>query len=229
MHFLVTAVSVVGWLLIVRGARPLVGTPAERTFRLSLGLVILAVGLGFTFHRLVLVQQELKYALPLQLCDLAWMVAAWSILSGGDPRRLQHRLIYYWGLGFSSWGYLTPTLQRGPASIFFWEFWLPHWLILAVAILNVAVFGVRPSWRSYLQVWVVTAAVVGLGFAFNLAFDTSYCFTTRWTPSNPTLLDVLGPWPLRLVWMVLIGSGIFALLTLPALRRAGTVRWQAVG
>ena len=39
---------------------------------------------------------------------------------------------------------------------------------------------------------------------------------------DPTLLDVLGPWPLRIVWMVLIGSGIFALLTLPALRRTGS-------
>jgi hypothetical integral membrane protein (TIGR02206 family) len=228
MHLLVTAVSVVGWILIVRRARPLVGTPAEGTFRLSLGLVILAVGLGFTVHRMAFVQQAFWASLPLQLCDLAWMVAAWSILSGGDPRRLQHQLIYYWGLGFSSWGYLTPTLHRGPASIFFWEFWLPHWLILAVAILNVAAFGVRPSWRSFLQVWVVTAAVVGLGFVFNLAFDTSYCFTTKWTPSNPTLLDVLGPWPLRLVWMVLIGSGIFALLTLPGSRRTESVRLQAI-
>jgi uncharacterized membrane protein YwaF len=42
------------------------------------------------------------------------------------------------------------------------------------------------------------------------------------------LLDVLGPWPLRLVWMVLIGSGIFALLTLPGSRRTESVRLQAI-
>ncbi|MHC4081911.1 MAG: TMEM164-related integral membrane acyltransferase [Planctomycetota bacterium] len=224
MHFLVTAVSAAGWLLIVRASRPLAGTRAEQTFRLSLGLVILAVNLLFTVHRVAFVQQEFKESLPLQLCDLAWMVAAWSILSGGDPGRLQHQLAYYWGLGLSSFSYLTPVLQKGPATIFFWEYWTPHWLILAVAILNVAVFRVGPSWRSYLRVTAVTAALVGLGLLFNLAFDTSYCFTGRYTPTNPTLLDVLGPWPLRIVWMVLIGAAIFALMTLPACRRTSSMR-----
>jgi hypothetical integral membrane protein (TIGR02206 family) len=218
MHFIVTAVSVAGWILIVRGCRPLVGTRRERTFRLSVGLVILAVNLTWTFHRMVLVHQEFKQSLPLQMCDLAWMVAAWSILSGGDPRRLQHQLMYYWGFGLSAFSYLTPILQRGPASIYFWEYWTPHWLILAVAILNVAVFRVRPSGKSFLQVTAVTAAIVGMGIIFNLVFDTSYCFTNRWTPTNPTILDVLGPWPLRIVWMYLIGAAIFALMTLPAMR-----------
>jgi hypothetical integral membrane protein (TIGR02206 family) len=222
MHFLVTAVSGAGWLVIVRAARPLVGTRGERTFRLSLGLVILGVNLFFTVHRMAFVQQEFKESLPLQLCDLAWMVAAWSILSGGDPRRLQHQLMYYWGFGLCSFSYLTPVLQRGPVTIYFWEYWVPHWLIFAVAILNVAVFRVRPGWRSYGQATAATAAIVGLGLLFNLAFGTSYCFTSRWTPTNPTLLDVLGPWPLRIVWMVIIGAAIFAVLTLPAFRRAGS-------
>ena len=63
-----------------------------------------------------------------------------------------------------------------------------------------------------------TAATVGVGIIFNLLFSTSYCFTSRWTPMNPTILDVLGPWPLRILWMYLIGAAIFALMTLPAMR-----------
>ena len=34
--------------------------------------------------------------------------------------------------------------------------------------------------------------------ALNLAIDTSYFFTGRAAPENPTPLDLLGPWPLRL-------------------------------
>jgi hypothetical integral membrane protein (TIGR02206 family) len=225
MHFIVTAVSVAGWILIVCACRSLAGTRREETFRRSLGLVIVAVNLAWTFHRMVLVQQAFKDSLPLQLCDLAWIVAAWSILSGGDPGRFQHQLSYYWGLGLSSFSYLTPILERGPASVYFWEYWTPHWLILAVAILNVAVFGVRPSWKSFLQVTAFTAAIAGVGIVFNLAFNTSYCFTSRWTPAHPTVLDVLGSWPLRILWMYLIGAAIFALMTLPALLRTRSPRF----
>lgn len=41
----------------------------------------------------------------------------------------------------------------------------------------------------------------------------------RSIPDNPTPLDLLGPWPLRILWMVLLVSALFAAMTLPGRRR----------
>jgi uncharacterized membrane protein YwaF len=58
-------------------------------------------------------------------------------------------------------------------------------------------------------------------FTIDLVFDLNYGYLGRFTPSRPTMLDVLGPWPLRVVFMILLGAAGMTLLWLPwlAVRR----------
>ena len=216
MHLIVTGVSAIGWLLIVCAARRSASVGRESTFRWMFGLIILVAGLGSMLQIATREGSVLKYSLPLQACDIAWILAAWSILSGGDRRRLRHQLLYYWGFGFSAFAYWTPSLESGPGRLVFWQYWTGHWFILAAAIVNLVVFRVRPSWRDYLLTVAVTAATAAAMTVFNIAFDTNYFFTGDFKPNNPTVLDLLGPWPLRIVWIVLIAVAIFTLMTLPA-------------
>jgi uncharacterized membrane protein YwaF len=39
-------------------------------------------------------------------------------------------------------------------------------------------------------------------------------------PSNPTPLDLLGPWPLRILWIALLGALALALVAWPFVRAA---------
>jgi len=148
------------------------------------------------------------------------MLSAWSIRQGGDPRRAGHETLFYWGLGLAVLGFLTPTVTQGPATYSFWAFWLTHWQILAVTLLNLCVFGVRPGWRSCVRCALTTAGIAYLVMAFNVAFGTNYFFTGDTTPDNPTPIDALGSWPLRVVWVTLLVWAEFAVMTLIVNRSA---------
>lgn len=214
-HCGMLAVLAGGWWLLIRSGRRRALTAGEAPLRLALGLSVLAVNLPWLAWKLMPQKFELGTSLPLQLCDMAWMVAAWSLLSAADFSRLRHQLLYYWALGLSPLGILTPDLEQGPATIDFWSFWLRHWLIIGAALLNLLAFGVRPSWKGYFQTVGVTAAILLPVTLFNIFFETSYFYTGRSTSANPSPLDLLGEWPLRIVWIVLLTAVVFTLMTLP--------------
>ena len=72
--------------------------------------------------------------------------------------------------------------------------------------------GSLPDLRFALLIGVVYAASM---FAINAMFDLNYGYLGRATPTVPTLLDVLGPYPLRCVFMVLLGAAAMTALWLP--------------
>ena len=49
----------------------------------------------------------------------------------------------------------------------------------------------------------------------DIIFDTNYGYVGPTRPSVPTLIDFLGPWPLRVIWLILIGASVFVLAWAP--------------
>jgi len=217
-HFAMLALSAAGWWCLVRCGRQVAGTPRGEALRRVMGVSILLVNLPFLCWKLWPDHFEVGGSLPLHLCDVAWMAAAWSLLSAADFKKLRHQLVYYWALGLSPLAVLTPDLEQGPASPVFWIFWLRHFQIIGAALLNFGAFGVRPSRKGYFQTIAVTAAILLPVTWFNVLFDTSYFYTGRPTSSQPSPLDLLGEWPLRIAWIVLLTAVLFTLMTLPARR-----------
>lgn len=220
LHLAVVLVSALAWWGAVRWARSIARTARERAWRRSMALAALGFNLAWTVRLCLPRYFELGFSLPLQLCDVAWMASSWSLWSGGDPRRLRHQLPVLWGLALSILGYLTPAVTSGPGGIHFWTFWISHWQIMATALVNWLAFGTRPDARGLRGTLLLTMLIFLGATAFNLAFDTSYFFTGRSIPSNPTPLDLLGPWPLRIVWVGLLGAGALVLVAVPFLRRS---------
>lgn len=213
LHCGMVVAALVSYVALIRHGRRVVGTPGEARLRRWLFVSILAVNLPWGAYLLSPPHFDVRYSLPLQLCDFSWILAAWSIAAGGDPKRTGHETLFYWGLGLAVLGFITPTVTQGPRTFSFWAFWLTHWQILAVALLNLCVFGVRPGWRSCLKCALTTAAIAYTVMAFNVAFGTNYFFTGDTIPDNPTPIDSLGPWPTRVVWITLIVWVEFAVMT----------------
>jgi hypothetical integral membrane protein (TIGR02206 family) len=168
---------------------------------------VLLLGLGMLPSR-----WDVESSLPLHLCDLAWMVAAYALWS---RREWAFALTYYWGLTLTPQALITPSLDN---AVFpdpeFLEFWGQHCLVLWAAIYLTWWIGLRPNWRGY---WIGVAVTVAWGvfvLVFNDWAGTNYGFVSR-KPTNPSLLDLMGGWPWYLGVEVVVGMVAWALLTWP--------------
>ncbi len=152
---------------------------------------------------------DLYESLPFHLCDIAAWIAPFALVF---QNRLLRALLFFWGLGLSTQAFVSPVVADGVDSVEFWLFWVGHTQIVGSALYDTAVLAFRPRRRDFFVASGVSIAIAGLMMVFNVVFDVNYWFVGNASPSAPTVVDFLGPWPLRVVWMACLGIGIMALL-----------------
>ncbi len=211
---MIVLLFVVAAALVVLGRRYR-GTPIGRRYSQALALVFAGFLLPVWLHSLLPGQQEIKYSLPLQLCDLAAMAAVWALWSYSSTA---FALTYFWGLTLTSQAFISPELS-GPdfPSLQFLAFFGMHSLVLWAAIYLTWGVGLRPDWRGYRIALAVTIGWAVVMFAFNRVAGTNYGFLTT-KPVVRSLLDVLGPWPWYLLSALVLGAAAWALITWPWVR-----------
>jgi len=187
----------------------------------ALGWTMLAVWFVSNLWWLWPSRFEAHRSLPLQVCDITALLAALALLT---PRPWMAVLLYFWGIGMSIQALITPDLTGGPDTIWFWLFWIGHAGTVAVALYMVAVRTYRPTWRDYR--FAVGAGLVYLVVVFtvDVLFGFNYGYVGDAQPGQPTVIDFLGPWPGRVVLIVILVLVAMALLMLPwhlARRRDG--------
>jgi len=218
VHF--AALAVCALLILTLGVTGRRSDSARRSgaLRQSIGYGCLVVWLLNTASWLTPARFSWDRSLPLQVCNLANIFGALAVLR---QQRLSQGVIYFWGLGLCIWAFLTPTLDVGPARFGFWIFWTYH-LFIGLALVYVLTFDrFRPQATDLLSSLFVTYAYVAIVAAIDLAFGWNYGFVGPGRPTAPTPVDVLGPYPLRILWMTLAGSAVFVLLWLPWRDRRG--------
>lgn len=155
---------------------------------------------------------SLDHSLPLHFCNLANLigaVAVWYRL------RTAQAIMYFWTFGLSLWAFLTPSLYVGPLDPWFWLFWLYHVFILISVIWILVADRFRPNWSDYGLSLVLTLIYMGMLAVLDYFTGWNYGFVGPSVPDQTTLLDFLGSYPIRLLWMAVVGSAIFVLLLLP--------------
>lgn len=211
-HWAAIAALAVGAAVLVWWGRRHRDTLTAQRVRRGLALAILVVVAPFQVYVLLPDQWNPGTSLPLQLCDLAWMVAVIALWTG---RWWASALTFYWGLTLSSQAFLTPTLDgRDFPHLDYVMFWGLHLLVVWAAIYLTWGLGWRPDWRGYA---VAVGTTVGWGFAmlvFNDLAGTNYGFVTEKPPSG-SVLDLLGDWPWYLLSELALGSAVWALMTWP--------------
>jgi hypothetical integral membrane protein (TIGR02206 family) len=151
-------------------------------------------------------------SVPLQLTDLATVVAAYALWS---RKQWAYALTYYWGLVLSTQALISPALQSADFPDYrFLAFWAIHLLVVWAAIYLTWGRGMRPDWRDYRLAVVVTVAWAVVTFTFNTVAGTNYGFLNH-KPSTASLLDVMGPWPWYLVVATALVLIVWALMTWP--------------
>lgn len=155
---------------------------------------------------------RLSQSLPLHVCDLAGLIGAIALITGS---RFWTTILYFWGIALSTQAYATPVVQAGPLFTEFWLFWESHTLIIGSAVYVIAVREYRPTFRDAVIAFAFTALYAAAILPLNLWQDWNYGYVGPESPGAPTVIDRLGPWPLRLVPMTLIVAALFALVWAP--------------
>ncbi len=183
-----------------------------RSFDRLLACIALAVWLLINVWWMLPMNFTLEESLPLHICDLAGLAAPVALWSSA---RWSRSILYYWGLGLSTQGFITPELAAGPARIGFWLFWANHFLVVGLAIYDLTVRGYRPGWRDFGIATTLAAIYVAIIFSFDVTFGLNYGYVGAQRLGAPSILDWLGVWPWRVISMVALGYLVMALLTLP--------------
>ncbi|HEX7122602.1 MAG TPA: TIGR02206 family membrane protein [Gemmatimonadaceae bacterium] len=226
LHLVTLAGVALAIVLLVRGGLAWRGTRRERWLAAGVATAILVLRAGVFVWNLLPPRLSLERSLPLQICDLAALCAALALVT---PRRWLAAIAYFWGLALSIQGLVQPDLDHGPASLAFWAFWLHHALIVGAAVYVVAVRDFRPSARDLRLAIGAGLAYVAVVFVVDLVLGVNYGYLGRDVPNQPTLIDWLGPWPWRVLIMVVLGAAVMVLLWLPWRHRAGRRRGAAPG
>ncbi|MGH3827716.1 MAG: TIGR02206 family membrane protein [Pseudonocardiaceae bacterium] len=211
-HWAAVGVLVVVAAVLVVAGRRCRAKPVERWLSRALALVFAAFLVSSWLYWPLSGQSEIKYSLPLQLCDLAAMAVVWALWSYSPTA---FTLAYFWGLTLSSQAFISPALT-GPdfPSFQFLAFFGMHSVVVWGAIYLTWGVGLRPDWRGYRIAVLVTIGWMAVTLAFNRVAGTNYGFLNT-KPVVWSLLNVLGPWPWYLLAEVLLGAAFWALVTWP--------------
>ncbi len=221
-HYLLLCVFVAGAVVMVvvgRSQRPLLATGAIPRLSRVLAVAVPCVAVPSQAYQLTPGDFELGSSLPLQLCDFAWVTATWALWTHA---RVPTALTYYWGLTLTVQAILTPSLaQQFPHPRYF-AFWAMHFLVVWAALYLTVGLGIGPRWREYAVTVAVTLVWAVVVFAFDKVVDVNYGYLVR-KPASASLFDPLGPWPGYVLAASAILLAVWALMTLPWLRRTPAV------
>jgi hypothetical integral membrane protein (TIGR02206 family) len=155
---------------------------------------------------------DVATSLPLHMCHIAAVLASIALIW---PQRWMRAVLYFWGIGLCTQALITPSLREPPSSIWFWAFWLEHGLLQAIVVYDLAVRAYRPYWRDYAIACAAALVYLAIVLPIDIVFQTDYGFVGAPRPENPSILDLLGPWPERLLAIVLIVAVAMAALMVP--------------
>ncbi|MBU9765688.1 TIGR02206 family membrane protein [Mycobacterium sp. TNTM28] len=214
-HWAAIAVFVAGAVLLVwLGRRQ--SAHQSRAFGRILGGLTAVVYAAMLVY--ILVPPSLERSVPLRLTDLATVVGAYALWS---QRQWAYVLTYYWGLVLSTQALISPVLKSPDFPHYeFLAFWSIHLLVVWAAIYLTWGRGMRPSWRGYRLVVLVTAVWAVTTMVFNRWAGTNYGFLNA-KPATASLLDLMGPWPVYVLVASAAVAVVWALMTWPWARRAG--------
>jgi len=180
----------------------------DERFRRGFAVLMLVVCIPLQTLQLLPSDFSLGTSLPLQYCDLTWMVAVvalwtrtwWAVA-----------LTFYWGLTLTVQAIVTPSLGQEFPDPRFFMYWGMHFLSVWAAGW-LAASGSGPTWRGYRLAVVVTAVWAGAVMVFNEATGTNYGYLNR-KPPGASLLDLMPGWPVYVLIEIVLVTGIWALLT----------------
>jgi len=186
----------------------------KRSVRWRLALLLLVNEIGWHYWNYTVGRWTIQTMLPLQICSLMVWFGALMLMT--KSYRI-YEFMYLLGIGAAIQALATPSIGiYGFPHFFFFQYFLSHGLVITSAIYMTAVEGFRPTWKSLLRVAIWTNVYVIIIYFVNQYLGSNYLMLNG-KPNTPSLLDLLPPWPIYILYMELIGIITILILYLPFL------------
>ena len=180
--------------------------------RWLLALMLLGNEVAWHYWNYAVGRWTIQSMLPLHLCSLLVWTGALMLMT--KSYRI-YEFMYFMGIGGAIQALATPDLGiYGFPHFRFFQTFLSHGLIITSAIYMTVVEGFRPTWKSMVRVAIWVNLYVIVVFFINSAIGSNYLMI-NYKPNTPSLLDLLPPWPIYILYMELIGIVTVLLLYLP--------------
>ncbi len=185
------------------------GPSAARRLDAAGAAIVAGIWLFLLGHSMMPVRFGWGQSVPLHVCHVVG-VAAPAALWG--RRRVARAVLYFWGLGITTQAILTPSVTVGPAHGQLWLYWGWHFVLVAAAAYDLGARRYRPCWRDWRLAVAVGLAYAPVAFSVDCALGTDYGWLGQRRYSQWTLMELFGPWPARVPWLVLAACATMALL-----------------
>ncbi len=153
--------------------------------------------------------------LPLHLCDFAVLIAVWALLT---RQQIAVEILYFWGMSGTLIAMLTPDVGRGFPDTRCVSFFALHGGVAVSAVVLVFGFGIRPGRGANIRVFLITNAYAAIAAVINVVADENYLYL-RAKPSQPSILDAMGPWPWYILAADVLAFVLFRALMIPFLNQ----------
>jgi hypothetical integral membrane protein (TIGR02206 family) len=211
-HLTAVALTLIAPLALALLARhEHLGRHADRLTRIGL-TGFLALG-WICWYGQTLGRHELRLGngLPMNLCDWAEIALIIALLT---RRQFAYELGYFWGLGGTLQGVLTPPLYYDFPDLQFIFFFIQHGGVVAALLYLTLGVRMRPTLGSLPRViaasfcYLIAAALVDWVLGVNYGF-------LRAKPLGQNLLTQMSPWPWYIPELVAAGIAFVLLYYLP--------------
>ncbi len=187
------------------------GRHADRLARMGLA-GFLCLG-WILWYGQTLARHELRLdnGLPMNLCDWAEIALLVALLT---RNQFAYELGYFWGLGGTLQGVLTPTVYYDFPDPQFILFFVQHGGVVAALLYLTLGIGMRPTPRSLPRVAVASFCYLGAAALADWVLGVNYGFL-RAKPLGQNLLTAMSPWPWYIPELVAAGFAFMLLYYLP--------------
>ncbi|MGL4867733.1 MAG: TIGR02206 family membrane protein [Cetobacterium sp.] len=180
---------------------------SQKTLKV-ISLIVLLIKCGELFIRYKLIGEAWYQILPLHLCNITLIFAVFGTIFRFMPFLYA---TFFWSIG-ALFAVLTPEVRETFPSFFNISFFLTHFYILFIAIVEYKVFKLRVSLESWTASFLGINLIMAGVFFINKVLGTNYLYVNR-KPSFNSPLNYFGEWP----YYIIVVEIVYIILTLSIL------------
>ncbi|MFS0865215.1 TIGR02206 family membrane protein [Fredinandcohnia sp. 179-A 10B2 NHS] len=154
-------------------------------------------------------------SLPFQLCSISLLLSVIMLLSRNT---FLFEITYFLGIGGALQAMLTPELAYDFPHYRYFHFFLAHIAIILASLYMLWYENCRPTITSVWKAFAALNVIAVIVYFANKVTGGNYMFLAR-KPSNPSLIDLLGPYPWYILSLEIVALVMFFILYIPFLRK----------